>query len=339
MLSEVVVFAADADEEGRTNAAEGLEKFVICQLVKKSQTFGLDPGDAEEDASLHNVLAGLSWVSFENLGIPPVDPSLLELAIRQLRSIETWKAPKDKLVVILNSCRVINDVLKRTRAEGGRPLAADDFLPLLIYTVIQANPPRLHFNTEFVAAFRHPTRLVAEDAYFLTALQSAVAFAREAGPKQLDVTPEEFERKFDQAQREAMHRERETLIAEEAVAASAAMTLDDISHDVAMAPTTVAEKASSLSSAQHAQLSSRLKALSLRFEAVQSVRELRVKDVTVLLEEYREMVRILRDLDQPSPDSRNELVSRTTSRLSSALVPLSRAGSTSASGPYGVVQT
>merc|ERR1711933_124502 len=96
----------------------------------------------------------------------------------------------------LNACNVINDVLKRTMAECGvvaRPLSADDFLPLLIFAVIMANPPRLHSNVEFVATFRHPSRLVAEDAYYLTTLQSAVAFVRDAGPKTLDISLEEFD--------------------------------------------------------------------------------------------------------------------------------------------------
>jgi hypothetical protein len=312
MLSDVVVFAADADEEGRTNAAEGLEKFVICQLCRKhGRDFGLDPSDKEEDDNLHRQMSGLSWVTFEHLGAPPVDPALLGLAIQQLQSVENWKAPKDKLVCILNACRVIHDVLKRTRDEGGRPLAADDFLPLLIYCVIHANPPTLHSDIEFVAAFRHPSRLVAEDAYFLTALSSAVAFAKEAGPKSLEVTPEEFQEKFILAQSEALERESQRKAAEKEKEA-AAVDGDEggIGTEVASSPTTVAMKIQTLSPAQHAQLISRVRALPLRFKSVESARQLKIKDVAVLLEEYREMASILHDLDQPEPP---EPVSRAVS--------------------------
>jgi len=289
MLSESVVFAADADEEGRSNAAEGLEKFVLLRL--HSRVFGIEESDKAEDELIHRQIAGLKWVKFINLKGPEVDPELLLLAIQQLQSIDSWKAPKDKLVCIINACKVVNDVLKRSLSSSGRPLAADDFLPLLIYTVLQANPPQLHSNIEFVAAFRHPARLVAEDAYYFVALQSAVAFAKDAGPKVLDVTAEEFELFFSLSQQEVF-------AAEEAAAAAAATKENGIVFSAP--PATVAEKATSLSPTQHAKLCARFKSLPLTFEAVDSSRLLKVRDVGALLEEYREMARILRDLDDPA---------------------------------------
>ncbi|CAE7257368.1 VPS9A, partial [Symbiodinium sp. CCMP2592] len=192
MLSQVLVFAAEADEAGQTNAAEGLEKFLLSRL--HARLFAMEPSDLTEDETLRQRIDSFSWVGFDNLGVPPVDTSLLHLAVEQLHSMDKFKAPRDKMVCIGNSCRVINDVLKRAIVASGasRPLSADDFLPLLIYSLILANPPRLHSNIEFVAAFRHPSRLVAEDAYFLTAVQSAVAFIKDAGHKVLDVSEEEF---------------------------------------------------------------------------------------------------------------------------------------------------
>ncbi|CAE7949090.1 VPS9A [Symbiodinium sp. KB8] len=183
MLSQVLVFAAEADEAGQANAAEGLEKFLLSRL--HARLFAMEPSDLTEDELLRQKIDSFSWVGFDNLGVPPVDTSLLHLAVEQLHSMDKFKAPRDKMVCIGNSCRVINDVLKRAIVASGasRPLSADDFLPLLIYSLILANPPRLHSNIEFVAAFRHPSRLVAEDAYFLTAVQSAVAFIKDAGHK------------------------------------------------------------------------------------------------------------------------------------------------------------
>jgi len=112
-----------------------------------------------------------------------------------LRQIDEFKAPKDKLVCMLNACRVINDVLKCTHVSAeAKVLSADDFLPLLILAVMKAKPARLHSNVEFVATFRHPARLMGEEAYFVTALQSAVAFVQQAGPDAFDVPREEYER-------------------------------------------------------------------------------------------------------------------------------------------------
>lgn len=194
MFSDIVVFAAEADEAGRALATESLEKFIISRLHPK--IFAADPADQEADAKLYSHLRVLTWIDFRHLGIPPVDSVLIPRLIEELQRIDDYKAPCDKLVCILNSCRVINDMLKRTQARDGREriLSADDFLPLLIYAVIKANPPRFHSNIEFAAAFRHPSRLVGEDAYYVTALQSAKEFARVAGPGSLEVSQEEFDR-------------------------------------------------------------------------------------------------------------------------------------------------
>ncbi|CAE7249876.1 vps901 [Symbiodinium microadriaticum] len=138
MLSQVLVFAAEADEAGQANAAEGLEKFLLSRL--HARLFAMEPSDLTEDELLRQKIDSFSWVGFDNLGVPPVDTSLLHLAVEQLHSMDKFKAPRDKMVCIGNSCRVINDVLKRAIVASGasRPLSADDFLPLLIYSLILA---------------------------------------------------------------------------------------------------------------------------------------------------------------------------------------------------------
>ncbi len=47
---------------------------------------------------------------------------------------------------------------------------ADDFLPVLIYVVIHANPPQLASNLEYVQRFRMHSRMASESAYFFTQL-------------------------------------------------------------------------------------------------------------------------------------------------------------------------
>lgn len=50
---------------------------------------------------------------------------------------------------------------------------ADDFLPVLIYVVIHANPPQLASNLEYIQRFRMHSRMVSESAYFFTQLVSS----------------------------------------------------------------------------------------------------------------------------------------------------------------------
>jgi len=51
---------------------------------------------------------------------------------------------------------------------------ADDFLPVLIYVVIHANPPQLASNLEYIQRFRMHARMASESAYFFTQLVSTM---------------------------------------------------------------------------------------------------------------------------------------------------------------------
>ncbi len=45
---------------------------------------------------------------------------------------------------------------------------ADDFLPILIFVTIHANPPKLASNLEYIQRYRMQSRMMAEAAYFFT---------------------------------------------------------------------------------------------------------------------------------------------------------------------------
>lgn len=67
----------------------------------------------------------------------------------EILKINNYKAPRDKLICILNCCKVIFGLIKHVEGDAG----ADKFLPILIYVVIRANPPRLVSNVQQVFLF------------------------------------------------------------------------------------------------------------------------------------------------------------------------------------------
>ncbi|KAK4559574.1 hypothetical protein RGQ29_008697 [Quercus rubra] len=61
-----------------------------------------------------------------------------ELAQKELQKINMYKAPRDKLVCILNCCKVIGNLLLHASISSEDVPGADEFLPVLIYVTIKA---------------------------------------------------------------------------------------------------------------------------------------------------------------------------------------------------------
>ncbi|KAK9792230.1 hypothetical protein WJX73_000744 [Symbiochloris irregularis] len=182
---------ADSSPDHQVQASEGLEKYVMTRIHHK--TFGVAALDLERDEALAQRISALSFVRPEHLDIPQAlrDEQSWVLATTELHKINQYKAPRDKLVCILNCCRVINNLLLAA-VQRGEAKGADDFLPVLIYVVIQANPPKLASNLEYIQRFRSHSLMVAEFAYFFTQLYSASSFLETINSNSLTMDSDEF---------------------------------------------------------------------------------------------------------------------------------------------------
>lgn len=102
--------------------------------------------DKEKDEILHHKINIFRWIREKHLDIPMTDDndSFLTFAESELLKMNNYKAPRDKLICILNCCKVIFGLMKHMEGDEG----ADVFLPLLIYVVIRANPPKLISNVQ-----------------------------------------------------------------------------------------------------------------------------------------------------------------------------------------------
>ncbi|CAI0446153.1 unnamed protein product [Linum tenue] len=129
---------AGCKEEELESAGEGLEKYVMTKLF--TRVFASLPDDVKADEQLSEKMSLIQhFVRPENLDIKPSfenETSWL-LAQKELQKINMCKAPRDKLVCILNCCKVINHLLLNASiASNENPPGADEFLPVLIYVTI-----------------------------------------------------------------------------------------------------------------------------------------------------------------------------------------------------------
>ncbi|KAL1962822.1 hypothetical protein VTN77DRAFT_9097 [Rasamsonia byssochlamydoides] len=228
------------------NAKEGMEKLVMNRLYSQTFSPAIPPpptiprsasrskrrelerlhgpgrrGQHQEDVERDEILAQkiriYSWVREEHLDIPPVGPHgrrFLNLAQQELLKIKGYRAPRDKVICILNCCKVIFGLLKHSKNPD---TSADSFVPLLILVVLKANPEHLVSNVQYILRFRNQEKLGGEAGYYLSSLSGAIHFIETLDRTSLTVSDEEFERNVEAAVQAIAESNRE---AEAAAAAS-----------------------------------------------------------------------------------------------------------------------
>lgn len=208
------------------NAREGMEKLVMNRLYTQTfspaipdapqsprkgklnrqdaaspQNFGRR-GQHQEDVERDEVIAQkiriYGWIREEHLDIKSVGEKgrkFLLLAQQELLKINTYRAPRDKVICVLNACKVIFGFLRNSKSDQ----SADAFVPLLIYTVLRAHPEHLVSNVQYIWRFRNQEKLGGEAGYYMSSLMGVVTFIENLDRTNLTVSDEEFEQSVEQA--------------------------------------------------------------------------------------------------------------------------------------------
>ncbi|ORY95537.1 hypothetical protein BCR43DRAFT_493140 [Syncephalastrum racemosum] len=189
----------DASEQEFENAKEGMEKLVMNRLYHATFSPGTTD-DKERDEILYQKISIFRWIREEHLDIPKTqhNESFLTFAEAELLKINNYKAPRDKLICILNCCKVIFGLIKHVEGDAG----ADKFLPILIYVILRANPPRLISNVQYISRFRNPDHLQSESGYYLTNLMGSITFIESMEASSLSISKEEFDANIERTMAE-----------------------------------------------------------------------------------------------------------------------------------------
>jgi Rab5 GDP/GTP exchange factor len=113
----------------------------------------------------------------------------------ELLKVNSYRAPRDKVICVLNSCKVIFGFLRSAQSDQ----SADSFVPLLIYTVLQANPEHLVSNVQYILRFRNQDKLGGEAGYYISSLMGAIQFIEALDRTSLTVTDADFEKNVEAA--------------------------------------------------------------------------------------------------------------------------------------------
>jgi hypothetical protein len=140
-----------SSEEEIDNTLESVEKFLTSKLYDRL-FWNLFPADRARDRALADKLFVLhSWVAPRHLDLPVhcrADLSVWDHPAEELRNMDKFKSPRDKLVCLLNCCHIINSQhTTRThthdtqcaRMQSGHLLqrtAVDRFVLLLFCSIV-----------------------------------------------------------------------------------------------------------------------------------------------------------------------------------------------------------
>lgn len=151
--------------------------------------------DLERDKIVAQKIEIFSWTEERHLDIPStqLNESFLSLAEQELLKIKNYRAPRDKLICILNCCKVIFGLLRHAGSEE----SADKFVPILIYVVLKAKPEHLVSNVQYISRFRAPEKLAGEGGYYLSSLIGAISFIENLDRNALTITDDEFEENLE----------------------------------------------------------------------------------------------------------------------------------------------
>ncbi|THH05985.1 hypothetical protein EW145_g4397 [Phellinidium pouzarii] len=219
--AEVWRNATDAEFD---NAIEAMEKLVMNRLYEFTftpQVAEADPprpittDDLERDRILAQRIALFGWVEEKHLEVPEGTDSrgFLMFAQQELLKINHYKAPRDKLICVLNCCKsdgrnsthafssprqrltsctlIVAGLIRHLHKEE----SADAFIPILIFVVLKANPPNLISSIDLVSLpFFAIAMILTKEK------MGAVQFIETMDHTGLsNITAEEFERNVEDA--------------------------------------------------------------------------------------------------------------------------------------------
>ncbi|CAH0482449.1 unnamed protein product [Peronospora belbahrii] len=188
-----------ASDSKLAKARDGIEKYVMDKVsdiafnrLKECRHW------VKEDEALVRRMQLLSFITPAMLDIKPCmrNEVVWSMAEDELRRINSFRSPGDKINCIVRCCGVIFSVLNLSRGESGSRPGADDFLPVFIYIVLHSQIPRLYSNCEYISAYRNQADLMSKAGYCFVNLRSALEFIMVMDGSMLSISDDEFQRLY-----------------------------------------------------------------------------------------------------------------------------------------------
>lgn len=158
------------------------------------RTFGVAREDLDRDDRYVRLATALSFVDLATLMGQDVvaEEALLAAAQAELLKMDKYKAPRDKLLCLVNVKTLVEDIVGAAARGGANVGGADAFFPVFLLVVIRARPQHLASNIEYVRRFRAQQRLSGQFDFMLANLESVSVYLDTVDWKHLKIPQDEF---------------------------------------------------------------------------------------------------------------------------------------------------
>lgn len=199
------------DESFKNNIREGFEKLITTKLYHI-----IFPICKDKDVIFHENLYHYQFLQPKHLDIAAnfdIKSSFFQLACNEIIKINKYKSPRDKIICILNCCKVIFALIRQDlKLEEN----ADNFVPILVLILLLAKPKNLPSNLTYIESFRNELFLVGETSYYLNTLQLGCNFIMSMNKQLLTIDTEaEFDQEYAANQKNLQQERKKKEIAHE----------------------------------------------------------------------------------------------------------------------------
>lgn len=173
------------DKNEFENSKAGVEKLVMTKIYE--ETFSPEIPSSKLDSSHKqdvefDDIMEKNYNDYKHLGAKELDVDelivskggkFIDLAGIELNKMNNFRAPRAKIICILNCCKILFQLIKKNDQNQN----ADEFLPLLIYTVLKSKPSNLYSNISFIERFSFAKS--SEVEYYLVSLNAACEYIKQ----------------------------------------------------------------------------------------------------------------------------------------------------------------
>lgn len=194
------------DATDSENSMEGIEKLIMNrlyeytfppQVLRRTRLPAAMAADLHDDAQFQLQLEKYSFVLGPHLDLDMASTGpgagaaeYMARAGTELNKINSYRAPRDKIICILNACKILFNYLKVNKQETN----ADAFIPLLILVILRAKTPHIICNLHYIERFRGDEWLShGETSYYLLTVQGALTFIQNIKKEDLLIDADEYD--------------------------------------------------------------------------------------------------------------------------------------------------